>query len=157
MKRLLLLIPLLVVVTGCGATVENHAGDAPSGALAPILSRSMRLDDVPLRLDVTGFHRRGAIAALDLRLVNRAPRGGDSFDIDDTFSREGSYDLGGILLIDPRTGHELDPLDDDVDLAFTEVDGGATQSLRVAFPAPSGATADVLVPHFGLFRAVGVH
>jgi hypothetical protein len=156
MKRLLFLIPLLVVVAGCGATVTSHSSAAPSGAAEPTLTRSMRLDDVPLRLDVIGFHRRGSIAALDLRLVNRAPRGGDSFDIDDTFSREGHYDLGGVLLIDPRTGHELDPLDDDVDLAFTEVDGGATQSLRVAFPAPSGATADLLIPHFGLFRDVPV-
>jgi len=148
MKRLLLLIPVLVVLVGCGGG---------KGSPRPTLSRSVHLDDVPLRLDVTALHRTGDVAALDLRLVNRAPRGGEAFDIDDTVSREGNYDLGGVLLVDSGTGHELDPLEDDADLAFTQVAGGGTQSLRVAFPAPSGGAVDVLVPHFGLFRDVPVH
>jgi hypothetical protein len=150
MKRILLLIPVLAVLAGCGTAKDS------STPAKPVLSRSTRLDDVPLRLDITGLHKAGDVAALDLRLVNRAPRGGDSFDIDDTFSREGSDDLGGVLLLDVRTGHEMEPLDDDVDLAFTQVAGGGTQSLRVAFPAPRGSTADVLVPHFGLFRGINV-
>jgi hypothetical protein len=150
MKRLLLLFPLLVVLGGCAATKN------PPHPPAATLSRAAQLDDVPLRLDVAGLQRRGRIASLELRLINRAPRGGSAFSIDDTFSREGYSDLGGVLLLDSRTGHELDPLEDDVSLAFTEVSGGGTQSLTVSFPAPSGATADVLVPHFGLFRGVPV-
>jgi hypothetical protein len=150
MKRLLILIPLVAVVAGCAATKTSTSSDRP------VLSRSARLDDVPLRLDVTSLKRVGEIAALDLRLINRAPRGGDAFDIDDTFSREGSYDLGGVLLVDRGTDHELDPLEDDAGLGFTAVAGGGTQSLRVAFPAPRGRSADVLVPHFGLFRNVPV-
>jgi hypothetical protein len=152
MKRLLLFTLLLVTLGGCAATTSS------SGARAPVLSRSVTLDEVPLRLDVTGLHRRGAVAALDLRLVNRSPRGGQAFSIDDTFSREGSYDLGGVLLVDSSSGHELAPLenDDDLDLGFTEVSGGGTQSLRVAFPAPRGSKVDLLVPHFGLFRGVPV-
>jgi len=150
MKRLLLLFPLLVVLGGCATT------KTPPHPPAATLSRAAQLDDVPLRLDVAGLQRRGRIAALELRLINRAPRGGSAFSIDDTFSREGYSDLGGVLLLDSRTGHELDPLENDVDLAFTEVSGGGTQSLTVSFPAPTGATADVLVPHFGLFRGVPV-
>ena len=150
MKRLLLLFPLLLVLGGCAATKN------PPHSPAATLSRGAQLDDVPLRLDVAGLQRRGRIAALELRLINRAPRGGSAFSIDDTFSREGYSDLGGVLLLDSRTGHELDPLENDVDLAFTEVSGGGTQSLTVSFPAPTGATADVLVPHFGLFRGVPV-
>lgn len=149
MKRLLLITPLLVVLVGCAGPGKD--------SMRPTLSRSAHLGEVPLRLDVTGVHRTGDVAALDLRLVNRAPRGGDAFDIDDTFSREGNYDLGGVLLVDSGTGRELDPLDDDADLAFTQVAGGGTQSLRVAFPAPRGKTVDILVPHFGLFRNVPVH
>jgi len=152
MKRLLLLIPLALVVTGCAATAKPSQPSA-----TPLLSRSAQLDDVPLRLDVAQLRRVGQTALLDLRLSNRAPRGGDAFSIDDTFSREGYSDLGGVLLVDSRTGHELAPLDDDVDLAFTEVSGGGTQSLRVRFPAPRGSTADVLVPHFGMFRDVPVN
>src|SRR3954466_12394377 len=112
MKRLLLLFPLLVVLGGCAAT-KNPPPPAAT------LSRGAQLDDVPLRLDVAGLQRRGRIASLELRLINRAPRGGSAFSIDDTFSREGYSDLGGVLLLDSRTGHELDPLEDDVSLAFT--------------------------------------
>jgi hypothetical protein len=151
MKRLLFVIPLVLVVAGCAATAKTS-----SPSTKPLLSRGARLDDIPLRLDVAGFHRVGGIAALDLRLINRAPRGGDAFSIDDTFSREGYSDLGGVLLVDSGTGREIDPLDDDVDVGSTEIAGGGSQSLRVAFPAPTGSTADVLVPHFGLFRGVPV-
>jgi hypothetical protein len=150
MKRLLLFTLLLVTLGGCAATTSSSA------PRSPVLSRSVALDEVPLRLDITGLHRHGGVAALDLRLVNRSPRGGRAFSIDDTFSREGSYDLGGVLLID-TSGHELAPLEtDDLNLAFTEVSGGGTQAVRVAFPAPRGSKVDVLVPHFGLFRGVSV-
>ena len=110
---------------------------------------------MPLRLDVA-LHRSGDVAALDLRLINRGPRGGDSFSIDDTFSREGSSDLAGVLMVDTNTGHELDPLDRDLDVPYTELAAGGTQSLRLVFPAPTGSTVDLLVPHFGLFRDVPV-
>jgi hypothetical protein len=151
MKRLLLFTLLLITLGGCAATTSSP------GAHTAVLSRSATLDDVPLRLDVTGLRRRGAVAALHLRLVNRSPRGGQAFSIDDTFSREGSYDLGGVLLVDSSSGHELAPLEDnDLDLGFTEISGGGTQALSVAFPAPHGSKVDLLVPHFGLFRGVPV-
>jgi hypothetical protein len=151
MKRLLLCTPLLLVFAGCAATpsTSHHA--------RPVLSRSATLDDVPLRLDVAGLHRRGRIAALDLRLVNRDLPGGETFSIDDTFSREGNDDLDGVLLLDPRTGHELTPLDDDLELGMLDIAPAGSQLLRVGFPAPGGHTADVLVPHFGLFAGVPVH
>jgi hypothetical protein len=154
MKRLLFITPLLFVLGACGATTKSSSSSQPA---KPVLSRSAILDEVPLRLDVAGLRRRGRTAALDLRLVNRAPRGGDVFSIGDTFSRAGHYDMGGVLLLDPRTGHELGALEDDVDFGFTEIAGGGSQMLSVSFPAPRGTTADVLVPHFGLFRSVPVH
>jgi hypothetical protein len=61
------------------------------------------------------------------------------------------------MLVDRQTGRALEPLHDDgLDLAFTDISGGGSQTLSVAFPAPRGKTADVLVPHFGLFRDVPV-
>jgi len=151
MKRVLLLIPVLVVLAGCGTTAITT-----SHSSKPVLSRGAILDEVPLRLDVAGLRRRGRTATLELRLINREPHGGDAFSIDDTFSREGHYDMGGVLLLDPSTGRELDALEDETDLGFTEISGGGTQSLSVAFPAPSGRTADAVVPHFGLFRGIAV-
>jgi hypothetical protein len=109
------------------------------------------LDEVPLRLDVAGLHRAGDTAALDLRWINRGSRGGDAFSVGDTFSREGSSDLAGVLMVDTRTGHELDPLDRDLEVPYTELAAGGTQSLRLVFPAPSGSSVGLLVPHFGLF------
>jgi hypothetical protein len=149
MKRLLLFTPLLLSLAACGTT--GHATSRKP------LSRSARLDDVPLRLDVAALHRTGGIATLDLRLTNRGPRGADAFAIDDTFSREGLADLRGVLMVDARTGSELDALDRDLDVDYTEIAGGGTQALRVVFPAPSGSAVDILVPHFGLFRDVPVH
>src|SRR5690348_15198202 len=129
MKRLLLFTPLLLSLAACGTT--GHTASRGT------LSRSVRLDDVPLRLDVEALHRSRGIATLDLRLINRGPRGAEAFSIDDTFSREGMSDMRGVLLVDSASGRELDPLDRDLDVDFTEVAGGGTQMLRVVFPAPA--------------------
>jgi hypothetical protein len=150
MKRLLLLIPALVVLVGCGT-----GKDSPR----PLLSHGASIDDTPLRLDVAGLHRVGEIVALDLRLANRAPRGGDPYEIDGTFAAEGGYDddVGGVLMLDPKTGRQTSPLGaDQVNLGMVEVAPGGTQLVRAVFPAPRGKTVDVLVPHFGLFRDVPV-
>jgi hypothetical protein len=150
MKRLLLLIPVLVVLVGCGGG---------KGSPKPLLSHSASIGDTPLRLDVAGLHRVGDIVALDLRLENRAPRGDDPYEIDDTFAVEGSYDydVGGVLMLDPKTGRQTSPIGaDQVDLGMVEVAPGGTQLVRAVFRAPRGRTADVLVPHFGLFRDVPV-
>jgi hypothetical protein len=138
--------------------MKHHSGAAPSEAAESILSRSARLDDVPLRLDVAGLRRHGPTASLDLRLVNRALSGGDAFSIGDTFSRRGYYGhVDGILMIDPLAGRELDPLDDGTDVGVAEIGGGGSQLLSVSFPAPRGPKVDLLIPHFGLFRGVPVH
>jgi hypothetical protein len=149
MKRLLLVTPLLCVLAACGGG---------TGATHAALSHTTRLDDTPLRLDVEALHRVGQVAAVDLRLANRARAGTDQFSIDDTFSADGySADVGGILLLDSRTGQPLTPLGaDEADLGMTEIAPGGTQMIRAAFRAPRGDTADVFVPHFGLFRDVPV-
>jgi hypothetical protein len=100
--------------------------------------------------------RTGDTAALDLRLINRGPRGGDAFSIDDAFSREGSSDLAGVLMVDTSTGHGFDPLDRDLEVPYIELAAGGTQSLRLVFPAPKGDRVDLVVPHFGFFRDVTV-
>jgi hypothetical protein len=65
-------------------------------------------------LDVAGLSRVGSTVALDLRLTNRAPRGGDSFAIGDSFSRDGfSDDLRGVTMIERQTGREISALHDD--------------------------------------------
>ena len=111
-----------------------------------------------MRLDVAGLRRIGRLAALDLRLINRSPYGGDAFSIDDTFSREGYDDLDGVLVIDRHSGRELATVSDpEADTTMIDIASGGSQQLRVAFPAPSGNAVDVLVPHFGLFRNVPVH
>jgi hypothetical protein len=152
MKRLLFFTPLVLVLAACGGTTTLKPA-------APLLSHSATIDDVPLRLDVTGLARVGRAVALDLRLTNRAPRGGDAFEIGDSFSSDGfSDDLGGVTLIDRQTGREVPPLNDDgVDLYSLDIGGGGSQTLSVAFPAPRAASVDVLVPHFGLFRDVPIH
>ncbi len=147
MKRLLLFTPLVLVLAACGGAGSTH----------PVLSHTTRLDDTPLRLDIEGLHRVGQVAAVDLRLANRADAGTDTFSIDDTFSADGySADVGGILLLDSRTGQPLTALGaGEADLT-TELAPGGTQMIRAAFRAPRGDRADVFVPHFGLFRDVPV-
>jgi hypothetical protein len=153
MKKLIPLLPLLLVLGGCTAAAATRTSDPHS---APILSRSASLDDIPLRLDVAGLHRQGRTATLALRLSNRAPRGGDAFEISDTFSRDDNADLGGILLVDTSTGHELAALEEDIDLYSVAVAPDGSQTLSVSFPAPTGKSVDLLVPHFGLYRDVPV-
>jgi hypothetical protein len=148
MKRLIAVLPLALVVTACGTS---------GPASKPILSHTARLGDVPLRLDVAGLHRVAGVAALDLRLANSSSAGGDAYSIDDTFSSEGSYNTGGLLMLDQRTGREIAPLQADAtDLGAMQIAPGGTQQIRTVFPAPRGDHVDVLVPHFGLFRDVPV-
>ena len=151
MKRLLLFTPLVLVLAACGGT-------ATLKPKLSLLSHASTLDDVPLRLDITSLSRIGSTAQLELRLTNRAPRGGDSFEVGDTFSRDGySDDLDGVTMIDRETGRQLSPLHDDgADLYSLDVGGGGTQTLSVTYPAPKGDRVDLLVPHFGLFRDVPV-
>jgi hypothetical protein len=152
--RYLLLAPLLLVLGGCAMSA---ASKTPTHHSAPSLSRGALFGDVPLRLDVASLRRRGRTAALEFRLINRAPLGGNTFDIEDTFSRAGDWDLGGVSLLDPSTGRELAPLaGDSVDLSSVEIAPGGSQTLSVSFPAPRGQMADVLVPHFGLFQDIPV-
>lgn len=95
-------------------------------------------------------------AAVDLRLANRGAGGGDSYSIDDTFSDDGSYDTGGFVMLDQKTGRERAPLAaGDLNTAV-EIAPGGTQTIRAIFPALRGDTVDVLVSHFGLFRTVPV-
>lgn len=148
MKRLLAVLPLALVVTACGGS--------PSSTSKPILSHTARVDDVPLRLDVTGVRRVAGGAAVDLRLANRSASGGDDYWIEDTFSSDGSYDVSGVVMLDQKTGRESAPMRaDDVDLDMQIAPGG-TQTVRTVFPPPHGERVDVLVPHFGLFRNVPV-
>ena len=122
-----------------------------------ILSRSAHIQDIPLRLDVSVAHRQGRLAALDFRLINHAPIGTDAFEVDDAFSRDGSYDMSGIVVLDRHAGNQLTTLPDpNTDTSMTQIGSGGSQNLRIAFPAPSGKAVDVLVPHFGLFRDVPV-
>jgi hypothetical protein len=153
MKKLIALLPLILVLGGCTAAAATRPSSHHS---ASTLSRSVQLDEIPLRLDVIGLHRRGRTAILSLRLDNRAPRGGDAFEIDDTFSREDDADLGGILLVDTSTGHELGALEEDINLYSVAVAPDGSQALIVSFPAPTGMSVDLLVPHFGLYRDVPV-
>ena len=152
MKRLLVFTPLLLVLAACGGT------KSPSTQAGPILSHATTLDEVPLKLDVIGLRRTAGIASVDLRLANRAPHGGDAFSIGDTFSADGlGYNVGGVLLLDPATGQPMTPLGaDEADLGMAEVAPGGTQTIRAVFRAPRGDKADILVPHFGLFRDVPV-
>jgi len=147
MKRLLAVLPLALVVTACGSGGSTGK---------PILSHTARIYDVPLRLDLAGVHRVAGAAAVDLRIANRGPSGGDTYSIDDTFSTDGSYDASGVVMLDQKTGRESSPITvDNIDTAV-EIAPGGTQTIRTVFPAPRGDRVDVLVPHFGLFRDVPV-
>jgi len=69
-----------------------------------------------------------------------------------------NYDVGGVLMLDPNTGLQTTPLAaDSVNLGMMDIEPGGTQLIRAVFPAPEGKTADILVPHFGVFRNVPVH
>jgi hypothetical protein len=150
MKRLFFLIPIFAVLAGCGTAKD-------SSHTRPILSHTASVNDVPLRLDVGRMHRVGRVASLDLRLANRGPSGSDALSIDDMFSADSSYDIGGVLMLDPQTGLPIPARDaDSVDLGLVDLAPGGTQLIRAVFPAPRGETVDVLVPHFGLFRDVPV-
>src|SRR5436305_1291613 len=131
MKRLLLLIPVLVLAAGCGTGKDaTHNGRS-------ILAHTAQIDAVPLQLEIAGLHRVGQVAALDLRLANRAPSGSDAFYVNDTFSSEGDYDVGGVLMLDPATGRQTTALaPDHVNLGMIEVGPGGTQLIRAVFPAP---------------------
>lgn len=135
------------MVTACGTGSQTAR---------PILSHTARINDVPLRLDVAGVQRVGGAAAVDLRLANRGPSGGDSYSIDDTFSNDDGYDASGVVMLDQKTGRESSPMAaGDLNTAV-EIAPGGTQRIRAIFPAPRGDAVDVVVPHFGLFRNVPV-
>lgn len=169
MNKILLLFPVAAVATvalvvtgwatGARRPLDARSLEAPS--ITVTLSRTARIDDVPLRMDIALLRRAGRTVTLDLQLRSTAARGADAFPVEGAFGRDRfAYDLGGVYLLDPATGARL-PVRRDRGCVCSTTDGvelapGGSTILSASFPAPSpeAKALDVVVPHFGAFRDV---
>lgn len=169
MNKLLLVLPLAVLaavvlavsgwVTVPRRPLDARSLEAPSATVT--LSRTARIGEVPLRLDIALLRRAGRTVTLDLALRSTAARGSEAFAIEGAFGATPfRYDLSGVYLLDPATGARL-PVRRDRGCVCSATDGvdvapGGSTILSASFPAPSpeADALDVVVPHFGAFRDV---
>lgn len=167
--KILALVLTTAVLGLIGVAVAGWASTTPSLRLAPPapappteLARTVRVHDVPLRIEVARLRRSGRAVTLDLRVRSLTPSGGPRFWFGRAFSAHWRTYADGFTLTDPITGRTLrvrDDADGDCECSSTynvSLAPGGQTVLSATFPAPSplARTIDVVVPHFGAFRDV---
>jgi hypothetical protein len=189
MKRLLFL-PLLLCFAGCGV-VGSSRPVAPAAQAAPVASRTVempkqttfvpdrviasrsgKIDDDDVKLEITHLERSGQTVSLSFRLTAEtvfAPDVGNTFDdgetepIDNSGSEENGSSVDGVYLLDRAHAQKYLVARDpdgrcicDVGIEDTDVsqEHPITLSATYGAPPPAVTAVDVVVPHFGTFANV---